>query len=287
MASSSYKGLLKGRWTVWGLSLFFSILAGLGVLLIVGKASDRVPYYVVSQPVAPRTPITPDIVRTVEVNADAMPPTALTLEQIQSGQWFAKVPLNENEIVTNSNTGPLTPINFSLPPNYVAASLQVTPEKAVGGKIKAGDYVDIAATNEGKAKVIMQHVLVLDVTVNPSSIAAAATDSGASPTAAPGPESQQVRGGIPQVYTLALSPDNFAKLSLISNGNASLAISSTNTPASLDASATLDQMFGPGGVPDAGKGTGNVFGPSPSASATPTPAPSNGETGTPTPTPSQ
>lgn len=274
--ASNVAGLLKGRWVIWGFSLFFAILAGVGVLLIVGKAADRVPYYVMSTDVAARTQITPQNVKQVDVNADALPVTAVDYQDVASGELFTTVPLKSGDIVTTSVTGNLTPINYELPPGFVAASLSVAPERAVGGKVKAGDFVDVAAVSTaggaggGESKVVMQNVQVLDVTVNPNSIAAAATESDTSDEAAPGPESPQVRGGIPQVYTLAVSPDNFAKLALIGDGTVWLALSQSNPPAEMLARASESE----------------VFSDSPVSNSAPTPTPSTPGDASPSPSPS-
>jgi len=262
--ASNVTGLLKGRWVIWGLSLFFSVLAGLGVLMIVGKAADRVPYYVLNVDAPARTQVSAEIVTQVDVNADALPPTALAYEQVVSGEMFTTVPLTSGDILTTAVTGTLTPINYKLPAGYVTTSLEVEPQRAVGGKIRAGNYIDIAAVEDGEngpeAKVVLQHILVLDVTVDPSSISDAAVET-EDPAAAPGPESMQVRGGIPQIYTLAVSPKNFVRVALIADGKAFLALSANPTVSEFDASANLKDMFKEGPVKNGGVGTGSVFGP--------------------------
>lgn len=267
-------GLLKGRWTVWILALVFSFLAAFGVFLIVGKASERVPYYIAKQDLAARTPITLGNTEQVDVNADAKPPTAISKEQIQSGNFFAQVPLKKGDIITSAVAGSLQRITYKLPPGYVAASIQVAPERAVAGKVKTGDYIDIAAVDSNTAKVVMQHILVLDVTVNPSSIAEAANSGGVdnSPTSntAPGPDSQQVRSGIPQVYTLALKPEDYVKLALLKSDQILLALSQTPPVPMVDQSITKSQMFAPGPVVDGGTGTGNAL-----STPTPNASPSN------------
>ncbi len=271
-------GLLKGRWVIWSLALLFSILAAFGVLLIVGKAADRVQYYVAADNLPARTPISTSNTLPVDVNADAVPPTALTLAEIQSGNAYAKIALPKGEAITTSVAGTLDKINYNLPPGYVASSLAVSPERAVGGKIKTGDYVDIAAVNGENSKVVMQHILVLDVTVNPSTIAESSNDTsaaGTSQTAQAGPDSQAVRTGIPQVYTFALSPENFAKMALLNGNQVLLALSQAGSasPAPIDANASKSEMFSDTPVTDGGVGTENVFpntsNPTPSANPSP------------------
>lgn len=282
--ASNVTALLKGRWVVWGLSLFFSVLAGLGVFLIVGKAADRTPIYVMSEDVPARTQITSANVLKVDVNAEAQPVTALSYADVASGKLFTAVPLKRGDILTTSVTAGLTPINYKLPPRYLTASIQVAPERAVGGKIKRGDYIDIAAVTGTTSKVVLQHVLVLDVTVNPNSIASAANDKpNSSP---PGPESQQVRGGIPQVYTLAVTARDFAKLALVGDSKVWLALSSYPVESSLTARVTLPDVFAPGPVPDSGAGTGKVFTDDPTPAPAPTAVPTVPASPAPVATPS-
>jgi len=259
MAKSVSSSVLKGRWMVWLLALFFALIAGVGTLLIVGKAANRVSYFVVVADVPARTQITPDLVAEIPVTEDALPPTALSASDILSGTEFTEVPLQQGDILTTSVTGPLQKITYKLPKDYVAASLALSPERAVAGKVKAGDYIDIAAVEGDTAKVVLQHVLVLDVTISPSSIGSAANADPNDPDAQPGPEAAQVRGGIPQLYTVGVTQQDFARLALIANDSLQVALSPEKTPESLDASANRDNMFSRGGVSDSGAGTGSVF----------------------------
>ncbi len=259
MAKSVSNSVLKGRWMVWLLALFFALIAGVGTLLIVGKAANRVSYFVVVADIPARTQITPDLVAEIPVTEDALPPTALTANDILGGTEFSEVPLQQGDILTTSVTGPLQKITYKLPKDFVAASLALSPERAVAGKVKAGDYIDIAAVNDDRAKIVLQHVLVLDVTISPSSIGSAANADPNDPDAQPGPEAAQVRGGIPQLYTVGVTQDDFAKLALIANDSLQVALSPEKTPSSTDASADRDEVFNGDGVSDSGAGTGSVF----------------------------
>lgn len=260
-ATSNSGGLLKGRWVVWGMALFFSILAGIGVLLIVGKAADRVPYYIANADMPARTPITPANVRQVDVNADALPPTALTYADIAGGDLFTRVPLAAGDILTSAVTTGYEPVNYNIPDDFVTASIAVPPENAVGGKVKQGDYVDIAAVgsssnaNGDVAKVIMQNILVLDVTVDPSTISSASSNR-RSADGGPGPDSAETRGGIPELYTLAVTPEDFTRLALASNNEIFFALSARKPPKELRASTSSDELLNRDvGVKDGGLGT--------------------------------
>lgn len=251
----------KGRWTVWILSLFFALLAGFGALMILGQASARVNYYVVNQDVAARTVITQDIVDTISAPADSVPPTALDEADIASGELYTKIALKAGTALTTSVVNDnLASLSSEVPEGYVISSLLVKPEDAVGGRIKRGDYVDIAAMNgddsSASVKIVLQHVYVLDVTVAPDTVAQAAADEntglagtgGDSEDQTPGPDSAALYGGIPQLYTFAVSPQDFATLALLRNANVYLAISSAKAPESLDVTVDGSSLFLPGPV---------------------------------------
>lgn len=296
MSNTTSTSLLKGRWTIWIISLALSLAAGFGVLTIVGSAAEQATYYAVSTDLPARTLITEDNVKTVTASADGIPPTALTLSQLQAQPLYTRIALNAGEPLTSSNTGPISPINSNLPEGYVVASLAVAPENAAGGRITRGDYIDIAAIDgqTGSAKTVLSNVLVLDVTVSPSDIAEAATSRNG--TEDTGPDSQASRRGIPQLYVLAVSPTDFNILALIRDNDAYLALSQG---VSLDPSAGLpvneSSLFAPGVPSDSGLGTedtvlnqdsGLNVSPSPSPSVSGVPSPTTSPTSPVSPSPS-
>jgi Flp pilus assembly protein CpaB len=217
-----------------------------------------VAYFVVNKDVAARTLITRDIVTEIDAPADTVPTAALSGAAIDSGKLFSLVAMKSGSVVDSSVVGNLQPLTAGLPKGFVLASISVAPENAVGGRIKSGMYIDVAAVSGGDAsataKIVMQHVLVVDVTVKPqdvSSNSAASTTtstSGTSTTGTTGSESPNLYNGIPQLYTLAVSAQDFAKLALIRNSNLYLAISASQTPDSLDVSVSGSQVFLPGSV---------------------------------------
>lgn len=253
MAATSGASPLKGRWTIWIIALVFSLLSGLGVLTIIGSAADTKTYYVVTTDVAPRTPISIANTEPRTMSADGFPDNALSLAQVESGALYSKIPLLAGEMVTESNTGELEPITSAMPEGYVAVSLSVSPDNAVAGRVKPGDLVDIAAVSDSVdgplAKVILSGVLVLDVSVAPASIAAAANDDaiGSDIPEGPGPDSVAARNGIPQLYTFAVSLQDFATLALLRDKNVYLALS---RPEDADTDRTAEaiesDLFRPG-----------------------------------------
>jgi Flp pilus assembly protein CpaB len=261
MASGKSNSLLKGRWTIWILSLVFSLLAGFGVLTIIGTAAEQGTYYVVSEDVPARTLLEGSMIEAKTANIDGIPATAISLEELQNAPLYTKIPLATGDPLTITNIGPITPIYAGLPENYVVASLAVSPENAAGGRIGRGDYVDIAGVyqlgEDTTAKIVLHNVLVLDVTVAPDSIAQAAV-AGDPSVQQPGVESQALRSGIPQLYTFAVSPDDFVKLALLRDKNPYLSLSK-NTQAEVDSSITEKELFAPGIVGNSGAGTENTI----------------------------
>jgi len=251
MASSSGTSPLKGRWTIWIIALVFSLLAGFGVLTIIGQAAEQKIYYVVTEEIPARVAITPENTTAVTTSADGWPPTALLPEEVESGLRYTLVPLKAEEIVTISNTGPLERITDKMPSDFVAVSISVAPENAVGGRIRPGDYVDIAAVAESFgspfAKVVLSGIQVLDVSVSPSSIAGAATNDTIGE--GPGPDTFPARDGIPQLYTFAVSLEDFAKLALLRDKSLYLALSRQDENPNINKSAEAyeSEIFGPGG----------------------------------------
>lgn len=260
--------IFKGKWTIWGMSLGFALLSGFGVLVIVGHAADQSTYYVMKADVAAHTQVTMGMLTPVSTSATGVPPTALSLNQFAKGNLYTKIPLKAGDVVSSSVVGQFQSLTSILPSGFMIASLKVAPENAVGGRIKSGDYIDIAAINStghAVAKIVLHHVLVLDVTVLPASITSNANTTGVNQSGT-GPDSPAIYNGIPQMYTLAVIPQDFLALALIKDSNIYLGLSGNGSTGSLTAYLDPTALFAAGSVPDSGAGTENVFG----STATPT-----------------
>ena len=256
-------GLLKGARSIYALAGLLAVLAMFGALSILGSAADQVSYYVLKAPVAARTQITPTMLTEVKTSNGGQPRTAYDLAWVQTNQEkaFTRIALRPGDTITASNVGPLTRITDGIPNTFVAASFAADPSDAVAGKVRRGDYIEIAAISEANAatgnvsKIVMHHVLVLDVTVAPATIAAAANDGQAGANLAPGPESAAVRGGIPSLYSVAVSPGDFTKLVLLKGKPLAVALSPNRTDSTINASSGQGDVFGDGPVADSGAGT--------------------------------
>lgn len=299
-ATGKKKGFLSGVTSGGGAgrTVFIAAMAtgvmAVGVTaLILGNAADTGTYYVLTTNVAARTPITTDMLKPVTTSASGVPRTAYDPVYLQAHEVFAKYSLKANEMVTASNTGALEAISKDLPADFVVASLAAPAVDAVAGKIRRGDYVDVYAINDGKAsvgaaggqrsKLVLHHMLILDVTVSPSTISEAAGSGQAGVKDAPGPESAAARGGIPALYTVGVNKQDAAKIALIRGMNLFLTLSSNDggTVPLKDIQAALDDVFDEKPVGDSGAGTAKAVDAAAVRAETPTATP----TATPTSTP--
>lgn len=249
------EGLLKGKWSLFGLAIIIALVASYGAFTLLSKIADQVPYYVLKTNVAARVQITPNMLQKVSANIDGVPPTALSLGSLARGNLFTKIALHAGDVLTSSVVGTWQPLTANLPAGYLISSIKVVPEDAVGGKIAAGDYIDIGAKSSGGkdiAKIVLHHVLVLDVSVDPANIANAANASTVNQSGT-GPDSPAIYGGVPSLYTLAVSANDFLVLTATRGNGLYLGISSNDGSGMLP-NGYLDSsnIFAPGGVPDSG-----------------------------------
>lgn len=212
--------LLKGRWSIWILAFVFALLAGGGVLSLVSSAAQQSTYYVTAVDVPADTQITRDMLASRTVNSDGMPHTALSLEQIEANTLYALIPLRQGEPITTSNVTSGQRINADAPENFIAVSLAVAPEDAVAGRVRAGDRVAIVAQDDetGDAITMLSDVLVLSVRPSASTISDSATNTGLAD------ETGTSGGGIPQLYTFAISPDDLDTMATLRTRSPYLAI---------------------------------------------------------------
>jgi len=251
--------------TVFMAATAMGLMAVLVTAGILGTAADTATYYVLNADVAARTQITPDMLKAVTTSTEGVPTAAKDLVFVTYNEVFAKYSLQANDLVTSSNAGALESINKDLPAGFVVASLMAPPEDEVDGKIRRGDYIDAyavgapnSATGAGGntiSKLVLHHMLVLDVTVSPSTITAAAGQQAGS-NLAPGPESAAARSGIPSLYTVAVTPMDAAKISVIRGKSIFLTLSSNDAgKGPVDVQQGLQKVFGSDPVGDSGAGT--------------------------------
>lgn len=307
--------LFSGNKTWFIFAIISAVAAAAIIFGVLSQVVATTTYYVLGQNVAARSQITPDMLKPVTTSQGGQPGNALDIGEVAKKATYAKYALKAGDIVTQSNTGDFQPLSQGIPADYVVASFSADAKNSVAGKLATGNYVDLIAVNAGNsqsvAKYVLRHVLVMDVSADPSTIGSNSSSSSSSATAGTDPKSatpaqpkstqDQLRTGIPSLYTVALPPADAAKLALIKDTPIMVVLS----PASSDKSfsdqniqSTQGELFGDSAVGNSGKGTDPTFGlnekaaspaaaspsaspsaatPKPSATETPTPSVSSGQ----------
>lgn len=138
-----------------GLALFaFVAMFAFGIVFVRGSQSGRnVSVVVAAQDIAPRQPITPDLLSISNVPASALQPHAMT-SVAQLGGFSALVAISKGQVIT-SNIVSSNPDEIALggpseylpiPAGYVAITLPTSEQQGVAGYIAPDDYIDIVAT---------------------------------------------------------------------------------------------------------------------------------------------
>lgn len=291
----------------WFIFAIISAVAAAAIIFgVLSQVVATTTYYVLGQNVPAHSKITQDMLKPVTTSQGGQPLNALSIGDVAAKATYAKYELKTGDIVTQSNTGDFQPLSQGIPKDYVVASFSTDAKNAVAGKLATGNYVDIIAINGSSAqpvaKYVLRHVFVMDVSTDPSVIASDSTAGqpvaaeGADPAAPPAePKSaqDQMRVGIPSLYTIALPAADAAKLALIKDTPLMVVLSPASatdgTFTDENIQSTLGDVFSDAAVGNSGKGTDPTFGQG-GTSATPTTAPSASATPsaspTPTPTPS-
>jgi Flp pilus assembly protein CpaB len=272
----------EGRKLWFFFSAIAALLTAVALFTIISQVTATVTYYVAAEDIPARTQITPEAVLPIVTSAGSEPINSLTLSEIESGEFYATYPLFAGDVVAITNTGALKSIESGLPEGFVVATFTAPASYAVGGKIGRGDYVDLIVVKESTfdgslvASYFMQHVLVLDATVDPEQMLV--SDA----------EDPELRNGIPTLYTVGVSPENAAKLAIATQSTIYVvksAIQATDEPVPpMSIEVNLETLSGL--IEDAGWGTDPTFGTSGKPAPTAPPVDLTVEPPTqPTPTP--
>lgn len=280
-ASTSKKPskLFAGNKTWFVFAIITAVAAAGVIFFVLSQAVSTTTYYVLNQNVPARSQVTAAMLTPVVTSTGGQPRNALTSADVTNTPTFAKYSLNTGDIVTSSNTGDKTALRAGVPDTDVIASFQVEAQYAVAGKLKPGDYIDIIATStqngangQAVAKTTLKHVLLLDVSTDPSSIGSSANPA-VQPTGAAGANGaqtgggastdDQLRQGVPSLYTVSLPPVDATKLALINRSPLLVVLSSKESDTNFkeeNTSSTLGQVFDQSPVKDSGANTDPSFG---------------------------
>lgn len=138
---------------------------------------------VAKQDIPERTIIKQEMLKVVEIPADAVPPGAIK-EVSEADGAPASVAISQGDIITDKKFYAdvrLAGFTGTIPPNCRAVSVAITDITGVAGFAKAGDYVDImlitGKREDGlRGEIIMQNVLLLAVNKTGEQAANAKTD---------------------------------------------------------------------------------------------------------------
>lgn len=252
----------------WFVFAIVAAVAAAGIVFaILSNIVATTTYYVLNKDVPSRSQIVPDMLSPVVASKGSEPRNALSLEDVTFNAVYAKFALNTGDILTVSNTGDLIPLQQGIPDDYVVASFVVDANNAVAGKLATGNYIDIISTSSASdnaiAKYSLRHVLVMDVSSDPGSIGenqSGTVDADGNVTAS---NSDQLRQGVPTLYTVALPQGDAATLALIRDSNLLVVLSPKESDKKfVDANITKTegQIYSDTPVTDSGKGTDNSFG---------------------------
>jgi Flp pilus assembly protein CpaB len=280
------KAGFEGRKLWFFFAAVAALLTAVVLFIILSQVTSTSKYYVLKEDVAARTQITEDMLQEVVTSTNGEPQNALDLAEIVTEPVYAKYPLNAGDILTASNTGPLNPIEEGIPEDFVVATFNAPASFAAGGKIQRGDYVDLIVVQDDTASYFLQHVLVLDATINLDNASASSTVNadGSTTNAA---DSSAVRSGIPTLYTVGLSPQDAAKLAIASQATIYVVLSANQTSDPVPPmEITVDLGSLNGLITDSGAGTDNTFSGKAKKSSTSGTSSSNSSSNSSTPSPS-
>lgn len=233
-------------------------VVGFGVLFVGLNSAqpNMVEVYRTSVPLAANQLVTISDIEVAQVPSGAAPTGLLTAEQLQSNLFFAQVAIPAGTPLSNAIVATETRTNVTLPEGMVTASFETDPASAVAGKLQPGDYINITAVGQGAngeevARTILHRVLILDVSVNPETLSKSASSKTIDAATLDGPNSPKVYGGVPTLYTVAVSDTQAATLALARDKDLFVTLTSAKEGSTLDVTVSTSEVFGAGPV-DAG-----------------------------------
>jgi len=172
----------RGTYIFLALSVVFAALAGVAFIRYTSSFSETVTVPVAAVDIAPYQRITSSMIKTAEIPKVSLPSDALTKPEDIVGK-YSNTTILTGETIRTARLASVSGMNSVLSakltalgePALRAFALPWDAENAVGGKIVAGDRVDIIASvrmesqqgTVGFGKIVGRNVLVLDV-VQPS-----------------------------------------------------------------------------------------------------------------------
>jgi hypothetical protein len=161
------------------------VAIAVAALIFLGLSSvfKTTTYYVLRSDVAAKTQITTNMLVGQQTSAGTQPKNALSIQQVQAGNMYAKYALEKGDVISRSNVGALKQSTAGIPDTWVVTSFQEKGSDSVDGRIERGTYFDIIGIKKSgdrtTSRYLFTDVLALDVN---SSVSGDAKDSAASYT---------------------------------------------------------------------------------------------------------
>lgn len=158
-------GSKKNLVLIGGFASAVIIIAAL-IFMTLSSLFSTETYYVLNQNVRANQQILPQMVTPIEAAEGTSPVHSLSMEEIQRGNIFSKYPLYAGDVVSRSNSGPLSDMTAGIPDDWVITSFTMNSTDAAGGILKKGDYADLIGVDaeEGTgAQYIFNNMMILEI----------------------------------------------------------------------------------------------------------------------------
>lgn len=197
----------------------------------VGADQNKVPVVVAKVDIPPKTKITADMVRQIQVPSDYVQSQAMRDINMVVGITSREFIANSEQITERQLVLGDKPAGFSglIPADKRAVTIAVNDISGVAGMIKPGDYVDVVATFDSNtvgdhvSKIMLQNILVLAVNRT--------TETGTAEET----KDQKTSAKTASTVTLAVTPAEATELTLTENkGKVHLALRPFMTAAAYD-----------------------------------------------------
>lgn len=197
--SLNTSSVLRNNKLILGLIALLIMGAFFGALRFLENIYQTETYYVLVEPIPTRTQVTPEMLTPV-VTSKGTKPDSLTLADVQTGGVYTRIPLNQGDVLTMSNTGGFDDISVGIPDSWVVTNFAVGADDAVGGRVRRGVYFDMmAVTREGTFYPFV-NVLALDTSV---SLSSASSNEAA--------ETGEAKSGQTEQYYVGFAPEEAAR----------------------------------------------------------------------------
>lgn len=250
----STSDILKKSRTLFIIASVCAIVALGGTVALLTQTISQTSYYVLNQNVPARAQISDDMLTEVRTTQGGEPRNALDLGDLTNGDAYSKYALQEGDVLSGSNVGPLTPVNEGIPEDFVTMSFTVPAENAVAGNVKRGDYIDFIAKSgtaedsSAQARYALRHVLVVDVRSTPTTINDVEEDGSTEGS------------GVASLYTITVSEKDAATVALLQGSDYYIVLSpAVGSEEAKDIRSTGDDVFGNEPVGNSGEGTSPSF----------------------------